>query len=309
MPESVKWLTREKNPAFPYENTLVEAWCAAGGATLIDRRLPRKLRSAMGHLGFAFGPWNVRRKLVVSGSGRIESVAWPWCYTYEIVPFMWDMWPGYVDFFCKFLRHNRVRLAFCTSRQQTELLRIKNPGVRVEWIPEGVDVKLYPCGEELSKRPVDVLEYGRRKEDLHRELVERSAGRFQLQYQTGRAHLFPDFGALTAGLRRAKISICYPQCDTNPTRAGGVETLTQRYWECMLSGTLICGRAPKELIDLCGYDPVVSVDNASADQIVEVLNSIESWQHLVDRNRKTAERIAGWDKRIPLIMKALEQLT
>ena len=32
------------------------------------------------------------------------------------------------------------------------------------------------------------------------------------------------------------MMVCFPQCDTNPMKAGNLETLTQRYWEAMLSG-------------------------------------------------------------------------
>ena len=118
--------------------------------------------------------------------------------------------------------------------------------------------------------------------------------------------LFPDFDSMVAGIRSSKITICYPQCDTKPWRAGNIETLTQRYWEGMLSGTLIAGRAPKELIDLCGYNPVITFGEHPAQQIEDVLDHIEDYQELADRNRKYAEENADWSKRIPIVMKALE---
>lgn len=306
---NVRCLLPKESAGFPYVRTFAEAWVSSGGAFQKNVFIPRRIRSCLGHVGADFRFWPTGRKMLCLGGGRIESVAWPWCYMYEIIPVMWDVWPEYVEPLCKFIRRNRVRLVFCTSRQQTELLRKRNPGVKVEWIPEGVDVGRYPCGEPLKVRPVDVLEYGRRLEPLHLNLLQVfSATNFKLLYQKGPQHLFSRFEDLTAGIRQAKIAICYPQCDTNPTRAGGVETLTQRYWECMLSGTLMCGRAPKELVELCGYDPVIPVVNASADQVVEVLNDLEKWQSLADRNRETAEGVAGWDKRMPAVIRAVEEL-
>ena len=45
-----------------------------------------------------------------------------------------------------------------------------------------------------------------------------------------------------------------------PELAGDIETLTQRYWECMLSRIVMLGHAPQELIDLIGYNPVIEID-------------------------------------------------
>ena len=111
---------------------------------------------------------------------------------------------------------------------------------------------------------------------------------------------------MAAGIRDAKMAICYPQCDTDPQRCGDVETMTQRYWECMLSGTLMIGRAPQELIDLCGYNPVITLGEHPAQQIEKILNHIEAYQTLVDRNRLFAEQNADWSKRIPLVLDALK---
>ena len=58
--------------------------------------------------------------------------------------------------------------------------------------------------------------------------------------------------------------------------AGKIETLTQRYWECMLSRCLIVGRAPFELINLIGYNPVIEVEwGNESEQLLRILNNIE----------------------------------
>ena len=74
----------------------------------------------------------------------------------------------------------------------------------------------------------------------------------------------------------------------------------------MLSRTLILGRAPQELIDLIGYNPVIDVDwNKPEKQLENVLCCIESYQELVDKNYITAQKIAFWDNRLQLIMEKL----
>ena len=79
-------------------------------------------------------------------------------------------------------------------------------------------------------------------------------------------------------MSKSKIMVCFPQCDTNPGRAGNIETLTIRYWEAMLSGCVIIGRAPNELINLIGYNPVIEVDwERAQEQLEEILFCIENF--------------------------------
>ena len=89
----------------------------------------------------------------------------------------------------------------------------------------------------------------------------------------------------------------------------GIDTLTKRYWECMLSGVVILGRAPQELIDIIGYDPVVhlDLDNANA-QILDILSHISDYQELVNRNRKSALEHGDWKLRIKQIQRILTEL-
>ena len=292
---------------FPYMSWFVQAWECNGGDIKLDVRCPHRLRAAFGRFGMAFSVGNKRGRLLVCGGHRIESVAWPWCYFYEIVPVMWDVWPECFEPLVKFIKKNKVKLVFCTSSQQVEHLKERVKGLKAVWLPEGIDVASYPVGSQLFERPVDVLEYGRRMASVHDDIL---GHRFQRSinhaYARGSDLLFPDFASMTAGIRSAKITVCYPQCDTKPWRAGTIETLTQRYWEGMLSGTLIAGRAPKELIDLCGYNPVITLGEQPARQIEDVLNHIEDYQELADRNRAYAEKNADWSTRIPIIMDALK---
>jgi hypothetical protein len=84
----------------------------------------------------------------------------------------------------------------------------------------------------------------------------------------------------------AKVAICFPKTTTHPDRAGGVETLTYRYWEAMASKCVIVGQCPRELVDLLGYNPVVEADpNQPLDQLLDgILLRIERYQRFADRN-------------------------
>lgn len=290
----------------PYMAWFSSAWEIAGGDCKLDVGLPRKVRALFGRIGLTFTTAIKCGRLLVCGGHRVESVAWPWCYFYEIVPVMWDVWPECFEPLVKFIKKNRVKLVFCTSSQQVKHLEERVTGLKAVWLPEGIDVASYPMGERLAERPTDILEYGRRMATVHDDLVAYSWGcPVKHAYSDGPGLLFPDFDSMTAGIRNAKITICYPQCDTKPWRAGTVETLTQRYWEGMLSGTLIAGRAPQELIDLCGYNPVITLGDNPARQIEDILNHIGEYQELADRNRKYAEENADWSRRIPIVMEAL----
>ena len=74
----------------------------------------------------------------------------------------------------------------------------------------------------------------------------------------------------------------------------------------MLSRIVIVGRAPKELVNLIGYNPVIEIEREQqTEKIVEILDNIGHYQSLVDKNRKTAIDMGGWDLRIKEIQRFL----
>ena len=106
----------------------------------------------------------------------------------------------------------------------------------------------------------------------------------------------------------SKVSLTFPRCDTHPEVAGSIETLTQRYWECMLSRVVMVGRAPFELVNLVGYNPVVEIGRKTAeDLIMDVVMHPETYQGLADKNRKVALQYARWSGRMPKIMNFLKE--
>ena len=71
----------------------------------------------------------------------------------------------------------------------------------------------------------------------------------------------------------------------------------------MLSRIVMVGRAPKELINLIGYNPVIDWDGNDASPLVsDILGNIGKYQDLVNRNYETAKKMASWEMRMKDIM-------
>lgn len=275
-----EWLLPYKRSSYQFfQEWATEAWQASGGVVRkCHQFVPWKLKMVVAKMGLVFSlpkVFKTGKTLIMPCGGWPAYWAWPWCLRYEVVPLMWDCWPKYWSGLPKSLRKMGVRTILCTSSQTADYIRKACPEVKSVWIPEGIKVEEYPMGPQLGERKTEVMRFGR---------------------DAGGKFLYPTQADLTAAMRDAKVMICRPRCDTDPEMAGEVETLTQRYWEGMLSGCVIVGRAPKELIDFCGYNPVLD----------EIPERPEDYQDLVDKNRKFAEEHAGWDKRMALIREAVQ---
>lgn len=279
-----------------------------------DWRLPepiRKIRTLIGRtLSGLRVVRNPKKRIFVCASSRMESVSWPLYLFYEIIPVVWDMWPSKFKPLVRFIRRNKVRLAFITSSVNVDKLRTLCPGTKIVWLPEGIRADLYPMGAPLVDRPIDIINYGRPVKGLTQAIETFTGFARPLDFLRAdkKAQAFKTMESLIKAIGTSKMALCYPRCMTHPEIAGDIETLTQRYWECMLSGTLPIGHAPKELVDLCGYNPVVElpVDAAEAcRKIDEIVKNIANYQELADRNRQTAERLADWRSRMQIIKGAL----
>ena len=158
----------------------------------------------------------------------------------------------------------------------------------------------------LAERNIDLLEFGRSNEKII------PAGAFDcikhITTKVGDSFIYND-EQLYEAMGDAKVTICLPRSITHPEEAGGIETLTQRYWECMLSRIVMVGHAPKELVDLIGYNPCVEISSDSSDvkrQISDIIEHIEDYQVLVDKNRVVALQYGDWKNRMCQVMDFLE---
>lgn len=252
--------------------------------------------------------------LITSYGDTIFKDSAPYIFNYKIIPILWDVWPDRWNSIYYYLQLFKCTIVFCTVKSFATQLKQKF-GIKAYWIPEGIDTSLFQKGDLLINRPIDMYELGRQKEDYHVILEELysqgiikgyyrnhhySDGTYQLAFQTAEEFI--------EKLPTIKIVISFPRSETHHQQAGNLETLTQRYWECMLSRCLIVGRAPLELIELIGYDPVINIDwNDPKTQCVQILRNIEIYQNLVDKNYTTALQYASWDLRAKYIKVILQK--
>ena len=307
-----------------------EAWVKLGGKTapahypprwlhglafryempMLIKGLRSKVRSALSLCLAKKGQGEARLRFVEPVSLYFDT--FPDYCLYEIIPFFWDVWPQYFDKVFAWLRKHHVRTAIFTSSQVAEMVRERFPEMNVLHCPEGIDVEAYDKGKSLESRMYDYLEYGR----CSRAIDSSSFDERINILSNGNKEILTTREKLIEVLGDSKITICLPQKDTNPDVAGEIDTLTQRYWECMLARCVIIGRAPRELTDMLGYNPVIDLDLDKLDtpeernkhtnaKILEILDSIDSYQELVDKNREMALRYGDWTDRIRSVQKQL----
>jgi hypothetical protein len=222
---------------------------------------------------------------------------------YEIIPVIWDCWPSFWETIEKFFRKHNVKTAFFTSSQTAEHFKGVFPKCNIFHLPEGIDTQIYKPGKPLRERSIDYLEYGRCSCIVDSAKLDDSINVVSSRNELNGLATRED---LVNALADSKITIAMTRLDNQPEIAEGIDTLTQRYWECMLSGVILLGRAPLELINFIGYDPTVKIelDNVNM-QIKYILSHIENFQDLVDRNRSVALQKGDWSGRIKTIMQQL----
>lgn len=217
--------------------------------------------------------------------------------THEVIPFFWDCWPCFYDNVETWIKKHKVKTAIFTSTQEMIDIKRRLPNLNVIHCPEGVNTSIYNEGKELKSRDIDILEFGRSN-----NIVTFDTSLFTT-IRTSEITPRPSDIELRDLMENTKITICFPRNITHPEETGNVETLTQRYWEAMLSRMVILGHCPKELKDLIGYNPVIEYDYSkdASSQIDYILRHIEEYQSLVDRNRNSALKYGDWKLRMKKI--------
>lgn len=223
---------------------------------------------------------------------------------HEIIPFIWDCWPRYFEKTCKWFKRHEVRTAIFTSSQTAERMRERFPEMNILWCPEGIDTSLYSEGKELKNREIDILEFGRSNRKVFKAELPSSI-KHVCTMQDGK-YIFTN-EELRQSMGDAKVTITLPRSITQPDVAGDIETLTQRYWECMLTRMVMVGHAPKELVDFIGYNPVIEIDTENPNgQINDILQHLADYRDLTNKNREVALQKGGWTVRMQGVMNFLK---
>lgn len=278
-----------------------EAWEKIGGKVSRNFYPPQFLHSLIYRIALLSIFKNKREARLRFVSGySIQFDTFPDYAFYEVIPVIWDCWPKQVEGVAAFFRKHQVKTAIFTSSQTADVFRDLFPKMNIQTITEGIKIDLYSPGNVLSDRKIDILEIGRKDGNFFKTPLPEGINHIK----TGNfARTFQSDEEFRAALADTKVTVTVPRCDVDKKTAGNIETLTQRYWECMLSRIVMVGRAPKELINLIGYNPVIDWDGNDASPLVsDILENIGKYQDLVNRNYETAKKMASWEMRMKDIM-------
>jgi len=153
------------------------------------------------------------------------------------------------------------------------------------WLPDAIDTLRFSPYPNPPTRVIDVYSIGRRREDIHRALLE-AAGRRDIFYVYDtfggsmsdvlnyREHR--DFFSNTA--KRSQFFVVTPAKVGIPEETGGQVEVGARYYEGASAGTVMIGQAPeceafRELFPW--QDAVISLQ-ADGSDVIKVLSRLEA---------------------------------
>jgi len=213
------------------------------------------------------------------------------CLPYFFFPghksaYFFDAWPSTHENLIYFTSRLGIQDAFVSSRAAAEMLSAYGSGCQFHWIPEGISPEAYVF-RPYDRKDIDVMQFGRKYDWYHNKICSslNEHGKTYLYEKQKGEILFPTRRSFIEGLARSKISICFPSSITHPERSGDVETMTVRYLQSMASKCLILGKAPREMVDIFGYNPVIDIDvDYPGDQIISILERYDDYLYLIERN-------------------------
>jgi len=213
--------------------------------------------------------------------------------------YMFDAWECHHNELRRFVKLFDVENVFVSSNKAADMLQEKADKCKYHWIPEGIrpeEYKQYP----YERKDIDVLALGR-KYDVYHELIvaylENNDKTYLYEKKVG-VVIFPTRKEFVDSLARSRISICFPSSITHPARSGNMETMTIRYLQSMIAKCLIVGKAPKELLTLFGYNPVIEVDmNNPVRQLQSLFENFPNYVPLIEKNFNTVIEQHTWRHR------------
>ena len=213
--------------------------------------------------------------------------------------YLFDAWEKDHEKITTFVRDFGIDYVFVSSSQAAERLNRLLGQSKFYWIPEGINPSEYKY-VSFEKKDIDVLALGRRYDDYHHAIVSfMEKNHYVYLYEKEKGNIiFPTRDEFIDGLARTKISICVPSNITHPDRAGDIETMTIRYLQSMISKCLIVGRAPKEMIELFGYNPVIEIDETRlSEQLNDILKNYADYVSLIEKNYRQVIQHHTWKNR------------
>ena len=226
----------------------------------------------------------------------------------EISVYIMDAWPNYHSRIETAIKVLGIKKIFFSSQQVADIFRAKGILEQSIWLPEAVRFEKY-FSKSLEEKNIDVLNFGR-KWDLHHDKIVHRLEENNISYIYEKIKgvlVIPDNIAFLDFLSRAKITICVPSSISHPARSGEINTMTQRYLQCMAAKSIVLGVAPPELIELFGYNPVVEIDiNNPFTQIESILQNLHLYEPLIEKNYEEVKKNHTWENRWLQIQANLE---
>jgi len=229
---------------------------------------------------------------------------WEKCFPYFMLSgkksiYLFDAWPTQHKNILRFANSMNLDHVFVSSSQSALALQSIAPKPVFTWIPEAINPALYRYYDYKNK-DIDVLALGRKFDIYHNKIVNglKNNQRSYLYEEIKGIIVFPTREEFILGLARTKISICFPSSITHPERSENIETMTVRYLQSMASKCLILGQAPKEMINLFGYNPVIEINmDDPVKQLDYLLDHFEDCIPLIEKNYSTVIEQHTWQKR------------
>ena len=213
--------------------------------------------------------------------------------------FLFDAWEKDYNNILAFVNKYKIDFVFVTASQTAKNLNKLWSKTKVFWIPEAIKMDEYQF-KEYNEKKTDVLAIGRKYNEYHNKIkdeLEKSGKKYLYEKVKGEI-IFPSREEFIVGLADAKISVCVPSNITHPERAGNIETMTIRYLQSMASKCLVLGIAPKEMVDMFGYNPVVEINmEQPVKQIEEILANFNNYIPLIEKNYMNVVENHTWEKR------------
>jgi hypothetical protein len=224
----------------------------------------------------------------------------PYCYLKGLKSiYIFDAWPNVQPEIIKYIKDFDISYIFTPSLQMRNKLQLAMPNRNCFWIPEAGAPKKHRH-QPFNNKTIDVLCIGRKDENYHEKIKSglALANRKYIYEKVKGEIIYPEREDFIEALASTKISICIPSNITHPERAGDIETTTARYFESMCSKCLIVGKAPKELIYLFGYNPIIEIDYTNpCQQLDDILTNFDEYIPLIERNYLTVLNNHTWEDR------------
>jgi hypothetical protein len=240
----------------------------------------------------------MRRRAICPIAWASDRDAFPLQFLYRIIPWVYDCWGPDFPRWDRLLGRLEPPVAFFSSRAVANRYSALLPATACHWVPEAIDHHAYDPGTPLFERGIGVLEIGRRWSLFGRRFGN-SLSQCEQRCLGAEGDVAIPPGRLRSVLADSRVMVCVPKSVTHPEAAGGVETVTYRYFEAIASRCIVLGRCPDELRDLWGYNPVVEVDEETDPGfVVDVVRNCRRYQDLVDSNYERLQQVGLWQHRL-----------